>query len=139
MTQPSYMQDLSAFHLIFELGGVLIAVPVRQVREVAPFAGSVPVPRAPDFVHGVTNHHGRIVLLLDLGRFLVMRLGIRGRPTHFLLLARTDVSLGIPCERVLRTVPLQPPAGEPMVPTDEGLALVVDLEQSLIGLESFFG
>jgi chemotaxis-related protein WspB len=133
------MQDLSAFHLIFQLGGVLLATPVRQVQEVVPYVSSVPVPRAPDFVAGVVAHHGRIITLIDLGKFLVMRLGVRGTPSHFIVLARPDAALGIPCERVLRTIPVQPVQGEPMVPTDEGLVLVVDLDQALMGLESYFG
>jgi purine-binding chemotaxis protein CheW len=133
------MQDLGALHLIFRLGSELFAVPVRQVREVALFAVPVPVPRAPDFVGGIINHHGRIVTLLDLPRFLRVHVEVRGKPTHLILLARDDLSLGIACDGVLRIAALSPEPWEPIVLAHEGPVRVVDLEASLSGLESFFG
>ncbi len=120
-----------ALHLILRLGGVPYAVPVRQVREVVPFERPVPVPRAPDFVAGVVNHHGRIVTLIDLGRFLRVSNG-RAAPTHVVILARDDVLLGIPCEGVLRITALGEVSATVDVP-------VVDLDEALGSLEPYFG
>jgi len=126
-------------HLIFRLGGELFAIPIDQVREVVPFSAPVAVPRAPDFVKGVVNHHGRVVVLVDLRRFLSVRVGNQEPPRHLILLAREDMNLGIACETVARIAPFEPPRGEPMVWTEEGLVLVLDLDEALGGLESYFG
>jgi purine-binding chemotaxis protein CheW len=133
------MQDAGTLHLIFRLGSELFAVPVRQVREVTLYVAPVPVPRAPDFVGGIINHHGRVVILLDLARFLRVPLEGRAKPTHLILLAREDLSLGIACDGVLRIAALSPEPWEPIVLAPEGAVRVVDLEASLSGLESYFG
>lgn len=131
------MYDFSTFHVIFRLGEQLLAVPVRQVREVTPYQMPVPVPRAPEFVTGVVNHHGRVYVVVELGRFLHMR--VEGRAPRFLvLLAREDVALGFSCDAVLRIAPLVR-GGDPVVMTDEGPVVVVDVEDALTGLEAYFG
>jgi chemotaxis signal transduction protein len=133
------MQELSSLHLIFGLGGRRFAIPVGQVREVVPYPDPVPVPRAPDFVAGVVNHHGQIVTVLDLGRFLGVRLGERRPPTHLLILAREADALGVACEGVVRIEALPQPGEAEAESTGEGEVCVVDLDQALSGLESYFG
>jgi chemotaxis signal transduction protein len=132
--------DLEALDLIFRLGGERLSVPVRQVREVAPFRPEtvVPVPRAPDFVGGVVSHHGRIVTLIDLGRFLKTRTEARGTPTHLLLLARDDVSLGIVCEGVER-IEAPRAEGDEASPSAGEAPRRVDLDAALAHVETFFG
>ena len=132
------MYDFSSFHVIFRLGDQLFATPVRQVREVTPFHMPAPVPRAPEFVSGLINHHGRTYVLVELGRFLHMTLGVRS-PSHFVLLSREDVSVGFTCDGVLRIAPLLVPSSEPVVMTEDGPVLVVDVDEALTGLEAYFG
>lgn len=133
------MQDLSALHLVFRIGGDLFAVPVRQVREVVAFTAPIPVPRAPDFVRGVVSHHGRIVTLIDLSRFLSVQVVSRDAPSHLIVLAREDVGLGIACDGVVRIDALAADPSDPVVFTDDGPVLRVDLDQALEEIEAYFG
>lgn len=132
------MYDFSNFHLIFRLGEHLLATPVRQVREVTPYQLPEPVPRSPEFVSGLVNHHGRLYVLVELARFLHLRVGAQ-QPRHLVLLAREDVAVGFPCDGVLRIAPLPDSRNEPMVMTDDGPVLVVDADEALTGLEAYFG
>ena len=137
-SSENIVYDFSNFHVIFRLGEHLLAAPVRQVREVTPYQLPVPVPRAPEFVAGLVNHHGRLYVLVELARFLNLRVSGE-RPRHLVLLSRDDVSLGFPCDGVLRIAPMPESHREPVVITDDGPVLVIDADEALTGLESYFG
>jgi purine-binding chemotaxis protein CheW len=59
-------------HLTFELAGELFAIPILSVQEIRSWDRVSRIPRAPDFVLGVTNLRGVMVPVMDLRR----RLGI---------------------------------------------------------------
>ena len=50
----------------FELGPLLLGVEAHRVQEVLRFQPVTPVPLAPDFVRGLMNLRGQIVLVVDL-------------------------------------------------------------------------
>lgn len=50
----------------FELGQLLLGVEARSVQEVLRFQPITPVPLAPNFVRGLMNLRGQIVLVVDL-------------------------------------------------------------------------
>ncbi|HWA72898.1 MAG TPA: chemotaxis protein CheW [Polyangiaceae bacterium] len=50
----------------FALGSLLLAVEARSVQEVLRSQQVTPVPLAPDFVRGLMNLRGQIVLVVDL-------------------------------------------------------------------------
>lgn len=52
--------------LVFTLGGSRFGLRVDQLEAVVPLAGAVPVPCTPPIVHGVTNHRGEAIAILDL-------------------------------------------------------------------------
>jgi len=57
---------LTIQYCTFELGPLLLGVEARRVQEVLRFQAVTPVPMAPDFVRGLMNLRGQIVLVVDL-------------------------------------------------------------------------
>ena len=56
--------------LVFSLDRERYAIETAHVVEVVPLRSITPVPCVPDFVAGVIHHRGRILPVLDLGRFI---------------------------------------------------------------------
>ncbi|HSV78113.1 MAG TPA: chemotaxis protein CheW [Ramlibacter sp.] len=89
--------------LEFRLGGARYGIASRCVSEVLPLAELTPVPCTPAFIAGVVNVRGRITAVIDIHRFLQMRVNgladlhqvilLRGNGLEFGLLA--DVVLGV--------------------------------------------
>jgi chemotaxis signal transduction protein len=65
---------------------------VELVTEVLPLPNPVRVPWAPKWVIGVMNHHGRLVTVVDLARFL--ELPGDDAPRIVVLVDRPDVNIG---------------------------------------------
>lgn len=65
---PAPVQALEL--LVFSLGEERYGIETVHVLEVVPLRGLTPVPCVPDFVAGVVHHRGRILPVLDLGRFV---------------------------------------------------------------------
>lgn len=57
---------MSTQYCTFELGSLLLGVEARRVQEVLRSQLVTPVPLAPDFVRGLMNLRGQIVLVVDL-------------------------------------------------------------------------
>jgi purine-binding chemotaxis protein CheW len=55
--------------LTFALAAERYAIDTRYVREVVRLGDLTPVPGTPDFVVGVTNHHGQVLCVIDLRAF----------------------------------------------------------------------
>ena len=54
--------------LVFDLGGVKVALPVSVVQQVVRVVEVTPLPQAPGFVSGVIDVHGLVVPVFDLRR-----------------------------------------------------------------------
>ena len=69
---PASVAVFEATHayLVFRLGAGWFAVSAHAVQEVVPSAPPVPVPGVPEFVSGVVNLAGRIVVQVDLAALL---------------------------------------------------------------------
>jgi purine-binding chemotaxis protein CheW len=57
---------VSTQYCTFELGSLLLGIEARRVQEVLRSQLVTPVPLAPDFVRGLMNLRGQIVLVIDL-------------------------------------------------------------------------
>lgn len=76
----------------FELGPLLLGLEAHRVQEVLRFQPVTPVPMAPEFVRGLMNLRGQIVLVVDLCKKLGAVEGARNpRPINVL----TQTSSGI--------------------------------------------
>ena len=76
----------------FELGPLLLGIEAHRVQEVLRFQPVTPVPLAPDFVHGLMNLRGQIVLVVDLCKKLGSVDGVRNpRPINVLTQTQSGV------------------------------------------------
>lgn len=55
--------------LIFRLGDEFYGLDIGFIREIVELPALTPVPKAPDWVNGVLNHHGKVVAVLNLSTF----------------------------------------------------------------------
>lgn len=70
------------------------------VRELVPLESLTPVPRAPDWVRGVTNLRGQILPVYDLGRLLGGELTARARAARLLVVEYQDLPAGVLVDEV---------------------------------------
>jgi len=105
--------------LAFQLGGLLWALPVTDVRELAEVLPLWCVPTLPHSVAGVAQHRGAVLPVLSRGAFLESEgeEDAFGPARQLLLLGReadAPARLGIPVESVLGIEELEPtPADGP--------------------------
>ncbi|MEW5734045.1 MAG: chemotaxis protein CheW [Thermodesulfobacteriota bacterium] len=125
--------------LVFRLGGERFGVALASVGEIAPVPAVCRVPCTPDFVKGVVNFRGRIISLIDVGRFL----GLSPRPvaegSHMILVSENEEGLSPAMEVALlcdgrpevRDLPGQelcePPAAGPSTMAEHSLGVTPDL------------
>jgi purine-binding chemotaxis protein CheW len=96
----SEMLDL----LVFSLSDARYAVKTGDVAEVTPLRELTPVPCTPPFVRGVVNHRGRILAVLDLGKFFELA-GQSIRQDSFIIAVEArGLSFGILADLVVGTV-----------------------------------
>jgi chemotaxis signal transduction protein len=74
-------------------GPVRCGFDVSQVTEVLPMTAVARVPWAPRWVCGVMNHQGRLLTLVDLGRFL--ELNDSAPPSVAVVIDRADLNLAL--------------------------------------------
>ncbi|MEK7851483.1 MAG: chemotaxis protein CheW [Deltaproteobacteria bacterium] len=55
--------------MLFQLGEENYGIDIAKVSEIVEFTPLTPVPRAPNWVEGILNHHGRIATVLNLSIF----------------------------------------------------------------------
>ncbi|RMH61555.1 MAG: purine-binding chemotaxis protein CheW [Zetaproteobacteria bacterium] len=119
----------------FRLGDDDYAIPARKVERVLPLVDLRPVPRAPAWVAGTMNYHGRIVPVIDLcalhlGRPVRRRVGTRLLLVRFRRGGGDEALLGLLAERVTDMLRVEDEAwqdtgvGVPEAPQLGGIALV---------------
>lgn len=84
---------MHARFLVLDHGAARFGFPVALVTEVLPLARVSRVPWSPRWLHGVMNHQGRLITLVDLGLFL--GLPEPAPPNVVAVLDRPDLSLGL--------------------------------------------
>jgi purine-binding chemotaxis protein CheW len=89
----------------FELGGERYALPLERLRACLPLKGVAPVPLAKRGVVGITRWEGRVVAVFSLASLLGLK-GWRRDPSVLLLIAKGDVTVGLDCEEIPRSVQL---------------------------------
>jgi purine-binding chemotaxis protein CheW len=90
--------------LVFSLTDIRYAVETGEVVDVTPLRELTPVPCTPPFVRGVVNHRGRILEVLDLGKFFELP-GHTIRQDSFVIAVEAGgLSFGILADTVVGTV-----------------------------------
>lgn len=96
------MEATETRSLSFALGNEQFAIEIGTVQEVVEWEPLEPVPRAPEFVLGIFNYHGRVVTVIDLAAFF----GELSRPANFetriIVLAGEELSMGFKVDQTSR-------------------------------------
>ncbi len=87
------MNVTSRGFIVFAVNGERYGLPLQVVAEVREPSRPVPVPRAPEFLCGAMNAHGRLVAILDLARLLGC--GKTTSPGTFLVLDHSIANLAL--------------------------------------------
>lgn len=132
--------------LLFHLGQDRYMLDVRQVAEVLPLIGIMPIPKAPPGVAGIFNYRGTLVPAIDLSQVMLGRPARRRLHTRIILVHYTEDSgathlLGLIVEKVTDTQQRQPtdfsPSGVkvphlgPVATDRHGLAQRIEVNQLL--------
>lgn len=96
-------------HLMFSAAGSRFAVPLGSVREVLRPLPLTPVPGAPEWVAGVANVRGDVVLTIELAGFLGLSDIVR--PRWLVILSGADSELGLLVSDL--------PGIRPLIPADD--------------------
>jgi purine-binding chemotaxis protein CheW len=96
------MSDPAQRYMLFVLGGRRFALDLRQTGVMTGLLEEYPVPRAPRFLRGVVNLHGRVVAVLDLGLYLGA--GPTREGNSLLQVNLPDCSLALVVDRLERIV-----------------------------------
>ena len=90
-THPG-MDDARTVRLItFSVGNETFVFDIMRVRQIVPYAGSTPVPRAPEFIEGITVLREEVIPVVDLRRRFFPSLGDASDP--LILITRTPAGL----------------------------------------------
>jgi len=95
----------------FRVDGRLLGLAIDQVREINRVLDIVPVRRSADYVRGVMNLRGQVVVVLDLGARLGLGPMTIGPGSHNVLLKQEEVALLV--DEIGDVVEVEPPALSP--------------------------
>jgi chemotaxis signal transduction protein len=97
---------------LFGLGGLRLAVDVRNAREVAVFDEITPVPRSPQSLVGVANLRGTVIPVVDIRDLLDLPVQRPGRSVRTLVLRDDPLQAAVVVDAVLGLEPfdeIRPP------------------------------
>jgi purine-binding chemotaxis protein CheW len=107
--------------VVFKLAGECYAVETHYVREVARFVDFMPVPETPEFLVGITNLHGSMLAVFDLGRFFELsRKGLTDL-SRVVVLGTEEPEFGILADETLGQVNADP--ATILKPTEKALGI----------------
>lgn len=120
---PANTAGLAGRHIVFELGGEVYALPVRQVLEIIRCLSITRVPNMAPHILGVTNLRGRIVPVLDLRRKFHLPEARVDHKTCTIVIdapsaSGTQTTLGLMVDQVHKVVLIK--AGDIETPADYG-------------------
>ena len=130
----------------FQVGSMLLAIPVESIQEINRNLDVTLVPHAPRTVRGVVNLRGNVVTVMDLHALLGIASSERTRQSRNLIVQARGEAIGLWVDRILDTVHVAedgiapPPANLPGVdqrlfdgvfPLQADVALIIRLTELL--------
>ena len=84
--------------VVFKVGSEEYAAPILDVKEIIKLSKLTPIPHAPEFIAGIINLRGKIIVVIDLAK----RLALKKEPTwtHLVILSVGEHLLGVTVEGV---------------------------------------
>jgi purine-binding chemotaxis protein CheW len=136
----------------FVLEPELMGFDLKYVEKVVEVDKYSFVPRAPAFVRGAINHHGKVIVVIDFREFVGMERVAPSLDSRILILASDVYHLGLLVDRVERieSVPLRgplvqtPDPGETnpyvskMINLGGRILNLIDVEKLLVEIENYF-
>jgi len=80
--------------VVFELDKEEYAVEIGEVREILRMPGVTDIPNSPDFIEGIINVRGKIVVVLDLEKRFNLKREAEKKSLHVVLTEIGDITLG---------------------------------------------
>lgn len=91
--------------ITFTIGTDLYVMDIMSVRQIIPYQGSNPVPKAPRFIEGIVVLRQEVVPVIDLRRRMYPELGPAEEGTPLLLITRFEDSvIGLKVDQVRRII-----------------------------------
>jgi purine-binding chemotaxis protein CheW len=151
-TAPAPAGDFRRQVISFVLDPELMGFELKYVEKVVEVGKFSFVPRAPAFVRGAINHHGKVIAVVDFREFVGMERREPGPDSRILVLASDVYHLGLMVDRVERieSVPVRGPlvqAPDPdetnpyvakMINLGGRILNLIDVEKLLVEIENYF-
>lgn len=137
-------------HLIFELSGEEMALPVMNIREIIRYGKLTRMPMMPGFIEGVINLRGHVVPVINLAVKFGMEKAQVDKRTCIIIMEleseSTKVQMGIVIEKVLQVIEIPEREIEPgpslganfntayikgMARTEEGFIVILNINKVL--------
>ena len=81
--------------VIFKIGQEEFAVNIQQVREIVRLIPITPIPRSPEFIEGVVNLRGQVLIIMDLAKRLGLPTAVHSEKTRIVVVEVEDSSIGM--------------------------------------------
>lgn len=90
--------------MTFQIGNEFYGIDITKVNEIVEFTQLTAVPKAPVWVYGILNHHGRIATILNLSVFFDLTPSMESNLKRIAVLDRTVMDIGVLLEGNLEII-----------------------------------
>jgi purine-binding chemotaxis protein CheW len=87
--------------ITFKVGPELFVLDIMSVRQIIPYTGSTPIPKAPDFIEGIIVLRDEVIPVVDLRSRLFPKLDAAEAPL-VLVVRSAEGTIGLKVDQVLR-------------------------------------
>ncbi len=97
-------QHIIESYLQFQLGSELFAVDLLAVKEVLTLTRLTHIPEAPDYVRGLFDLRGEVLMLVDLKKRLKINSAIETKETGIIIFEHAQGTFGVSVDNILRVL-----------------------------------
>ncbi len=94
-TQEKAQKTQEVQLVVFKICDEEFAVNIQEVREIVRLIPITPIPRAPDFIEGVVNLRGQVLIVMDLAKRLGLKAGGHSEKTRIVVVEAAETSIGM--------------------------------------------
>lgn len=86
--------------IVFEMDEEEYAVPIIDVKEIIKYTDITPIPNSPEFIKGILNLRGKIVVVIDLEKRFNLVREKKAEPRHIIIVDIEENTFGIIIDEV---------------------------------------
>lgn len=90
--------------MTFQIGNEFYGIDIAKVSEIVEFTQLTPLPKAPVWVNGILNHHGRIATVLNLSTFFDLTPSRENNLRRIAVLDNPSMDIGVLLEGHLEVI-----------------------------------